>query len=93
MHIFCDTSMHAHNLFVNKSDQRHVIETIIKLLPETDFVSSFYLVKESVNTRDSLSFVVATESNNLGWISYFQGEEETDNFCTLSSSIDVVTHE
>jgi hypothetical protein len=93
MHFFSNTTMHAHNFFVYECYQWHVIEAIIELLPESNFISSFDLVKESVNSCNSLSFVISSESDDLLWKSYFKCEEKTNYFGTLTASVNVVTHE
>ena len=84
--------MHTHDLLVDECDQRHVVETLIKLLPKSDFVPSLDLVEEAVDSSDCLGFVITSEDHNLLGISYFQSEEKTDALATLPSSVDVVTH-
>jgi hypothetical protein len=36
--------------------------------------------------------MITTKNDNLKWISNFQGEQETNDFTTLLTSIDIVTH-
>jgi hypothetical protein len=93
VHVFAEASVHAHDLFVNEGDQRHMVKAIIELLPERDFVPSLDFVKEPINTRDGLTFVVSSQNDDLGWISDLESEQETNNFATLFSAVYVVTHE
>lgn len=93
VHILRNTTMHTHYLFINKSHKWHVVEAIVELLPESNFISSFYFVKESVDTSNGLSFVVSSQDDDLLWIPYFECKEKTNNFTTLSSSIDIISHE
>jgi hypothetical protein len=46
--------MHAHNLFVNQGDQRHLVETIIEGLPKRQPVSALDLIEEAVYTGNRL---------------------------------------
>ena len=53
-HIFGDTTVHAHDLFINKGNKWHVVETIPEGLPKSNFVSSLNLVEKSIDSGDSL---------------------------------------
>ena len=70
-----------------------MVETCVELLPETNFVSSFYFVEETVDSCDSLGFVVTSQNDNLIWVSDFQSEEEADDFAGLAATVYVITHE
>lgn len=74
MHVLGYTSVHAHYLLINECHERHIIEAIIKGLPERDLVPSLDLVKEPIDSRDGLTLVVASQNDDLLWISHFKGE-------------------
>ena len=59
-HIFGEPSVHAHDFLINQSHKRHVIKTVIKLLPQPNFVPSLDFVKKSINPCDCLTFVVTS---------------------------------
>jgi len=69
VHILAETSVHAHDLLVNQGDQGHVVEAVVKRLPQRYFVPPFDFVEESVDASDSLTLVVATQNDNLCGIS------------------------
>jgi len=80
MHVLRNTSMHAHNFLVNKSNKRHVVKAGVKCLPETNFIPSLNFIKEPIDSCDCLAFVIASENDNLLRISNFQGKKEADDF-------------
>jgi hypothetical protein len=93
MHVLGNTTMHTHNFFINKCDQRHVVEASVEGLPETNLVSSLYLVEETVDSCDGLGLVVTSEDDNLLWVSHLQCEQQANDFAGLAASVDIVTHE
>ena len=60
MHVFGNTSMHAHNFFIDQCNQRHVVKALIKCLPESNFVAPLDFVEETVDSCDALAFVVTS---------------------------------
>mgnify|MGYP000939168349 CR=1 FL=1 len=93
MHVFAEASMHAHNLFINEGHQGHVVEAVVEQLPQRNFVSPLDFVEEPVNPGNGLALVVATQNDNLRWISYLEREEKADDFTGLLASVYVVAHE
>jgi len=85
--------VHAHYFLVDESYKGHVVEAIVEGLPESDFVSSFDLVKEPVHPCDCLALMVSSKNNDLVWVSYFKSKEKANDFAALFSSVDVITHE
>ena len=85
--------MHAHDLLIYQCHERHVVETIVKRLPEADLVPPFDLIEKAINTRDSLTFVVASQDNDRLWVPNFECEQKAYDFTALLASVDVVTHE
>ena len=83
--------MHTHDFLIYKSHKRHAVETVIKLLPNVDFIPSFHFIEKSINTSNGLRFVVASQYNNLIWESDFQSEKKADDFCALLASVYIIT--
>ena len=52
--------MHAENFVVDECGDWHAVEDILELFPDTDGVTAFALVVESVNAVDLPTFVIAT---------------------------------
>ena len=73
-HVFWNSTMHTHNFFINECHYGHMIETIVELLPQSHFISSLNLIKKSVKTCDSLTFVVSSQYNDLFRIANFQSK-------------------
>ena len=51
--------MHAHNLLIDQSHQRQVVETVAEGLEQRNFVPSLDLIEEAVDPGDGLTFVVS----------------------------------
>ena len=85
--------MHAENFIVNQSSHRHVVKTIRKLFPNLDVVSPLAFIIEPINSVDCRAFMVATQKEEIFWILNFIGEEKTDCFDRLTSSVHVVAQE
>ena len=65
LHIFGNAAVHTHNFFIYQGHEWHVVKTVIKLLPNVDFVSPFNFVEKPIDTGDCLRFMVASQNNNL----------------------------
>ena len=85
--------MHAHNFLINQGHQRHVVEAVVERLPQTYLVPSLNLIKESINSSDSLRLMITPQDDDLVRVPTLQSEQEADDFATLLASVDVITHE
>jgi hypothetical protein len=65
MHVFREASVHAHNFFVDQGNERHVVKAVEECLPKCNFVSPFDFIKESIDSGNSLTFVVSPEYYDL----------------------------
>jgi len=93
VHVLRDTTVHTHDLLVDQGYQRHVIKAIPECLPKSDLVSSLDLIEKSVDSGDGLGFVVASQNNDLSWVSHLKGEKKADDLATLLATVYVVSHE
>lgn len=93
MHVFRDTTVHTHDLLVDQGYQGHVIKAIPECLPKSNLVSSLDLIEKSVDSGDGLRLVVASQNNDLSWVSHLKGEKKTDDLATLLATVHVVSHE
>lgn len=91
LHIFRNATVHTHNFLVYQGHEWHGVETVVKLLPDVDFVSPFHFVEKSINTSDGLRFVVSSQNYDLVRESDFKCKKKTDDFCALFASIDIIT--
>ena len=85
--------MHAHNLFINQSYQRQVVEAVAKCLKQRNFVPSLDLIEEAVDPGNGLTLVVSPQNYYLLRESHFQSEEKADHLARLFASVHVVAHE
>lgn len=83
--------MHAKNLFVDQCTNGEAIEAIRKCFPETDVVSPFAFIVESVNAVYGGAFVVAAKKEEIFGVFNFIGEQQANGFQTLFASVDVIT--
>lgn len=65
MHVLGEAAVHAHDLFINKGHKGHVVEAIIKLLPQRNLVPSLNLIEEPIDPSDCLALVVAPKNDDL----------------------------
>lgn len=93
MHVLGNSAVHAHYFFVDEGHEGHVVEAVVEGLPETDLVSTFDFVEETVYARDGLTLVVASEDDHLMREADFEGQEQADDLATLLATVDVVSHE
>ena len=54
MHVFRDTTVHTHDLLIDKGYQRHVVEAIPECLPEINSIPSLNFIEKSIDSGDSL---------------------------------------
>jgi len=93
MHVFAESSVHAHDLLIDESHQGHVVEARVELLPQVDLVPPLDLVEEPVDARDGLALVVASQDDHLLWEPHFQGQQQTNDLAALLATVDIVSHE
>jgi hypothetical protein len=93
MHVFRDTTMHAHNFLIDQGHKRDMVKAVTESLEQRDLVPSLDLVEEAVDPCDSLTLMVSSQYNYLLWESHFKGEEEADDLAGLFTSIHVISHE
>lgn len=74
MHILGYTAVHAHDFFIDESDQRNMVEAITESLKQWDFISSLDFIEEPVNSSNGLTLVISSQNDYLLGESYFQSE-------------------
>ena len=85
--------MHAEDLLVDKSCNGQTIEDITENSPESDWVSTFALVIEAIDTVDLSTFVVAAQQEKVLRVLDFVAQEKANRFDWLLAAIDIVTKE
>mmetsp|Transcript_119900 Transcript_119900/g.187270 ORF Transcript_119900/g.187270 Transcript_119900/m.187270 type:complete len:202 (-) Transcript_119900:79-684(-) len=93
IYLWRQTSMHAHNLLVDKSTNRHAIEDVAELLPHLDVVAPLALIVEPVDPGDRCTFVVSSQLEKVFRVFRLVRKHQRDGFETLLTAIDVVTEE
>ena len=85
------TSMHAENLLINDGSNGEAVEAVRKRLPELHVVATLALIVETVDTIDASAFVVTAKDEEVLGVLDFVGQQQTDRFERLLSSIDVIS--
>lgn len=84
--------MQAKDLVVNQGGEGEVVEEIGEVFPDVGVaVFAQTLIVEAVNLGDLARFVVAAEDGDAGWVSDFEGDEESNGFNGVIASVDIVT--
>ena len=86
-------AVHAENLFVDDSSDRHAVEALRKSAPQRDGVPPLALVVEPIYSVDGGALVVAPKQKEVLRVLDFVGEQEADGFQTLASAVHVVAQE
>lgn len=85
--------MHAQYLFIDEGSYRQAIEAVRHGLPQTNAVATLALIVEAVNAIDAGGLVIAAQNEELIGVAYFEGQQQTDGFYGLFSTVDVVPQE
>ena len=85
--------MHAEDFLVDQSSYGQTIEDITENSPESDWVSTFALVIEAIDTVDLSTFVVAAQQEKVLRVLDLVAQEKANRFDWLLSAIDIVTKE
>ena len=85
--------MHAEDLLVDESSNGQTIEDITENSPESDWVSTFALIIEAIDTVDLSTFVVAAQQEKVLRVLDLVAQEKANRFDWLLSAIDIVTKE
>ena len=85
--------MHAENFVVDECGDWHAIEDILELFPDTDGVTAFALVVETIDAVDRSALVVTTQQEKVFGILDLVGKHEANSLQRLLSSVDIVTEE
>jgi hypothetical protein len=65
MHIFRNSSVHAHDFLIDQSDERDMVEAIAESLKQCNFISSLDFIEKAINSSDGLTFVISSQNYNL----------------------------
>lgn len=85
--------MHAENFFINNSCDWETVEAISEGFPEFDVVSSLAFFIESVDSVDAGTLMVSSQEEEIFWILDLIGEEQSDSFQRLFTSINIISQE
>lgn len=85
--------MHGKDLLINDSGNGQTVEAVGESLPKLDVVTTLALVVEAVNAVDGSTLMVAAQNEEVLGILDLVGQQQTDRFKGLLSTIDVVTKE
>lgn len=85
--------MHAQNFIVDKRSDRHAIEHILKLFPDSNAVASLAFIVEPINSVDLSALVISPKQEKVFLILQFVREQQDDGLQTLLTSVHVVTQE
>jgi len=89
-----ETTVEAEYLVVDEGGKREIVKEIGEVLPYvgvTIFSETFII--EPIDLCDLAGFVIATENGDALRISNFEGNEESDSFNGIVTSINIITHE
>ena len=70
--------MHAENFLVDEGGDREAIEDVAKDAPESDRVSTFALIVETVNAIDLSTLVIASQKEEVLGILNFVAEKKAN---------------
>jgi len=87
------TTMHAHDLLIDKSADRHAVEDVTELFPKLDVVTPLALIVEPIDSGDGCTFVVASQEEEILWVLCLVCKQQDDGLQALLATIDVVTKE
>ena len=82
--------MHCEDLFVDDGRNWQAIEAVGERLPQFDVISSLALIIEAIDTVDRGALVVPTQDEEVLWVFDLVGEQQTDRFEGLLSTVDVI---
>ena len=85
--------MHAEDLVVDQGRNRHAIEDVLELFPDTNGVATFAFIIETIDTVDLAALVVASQEEEVLLKLDFVCEEQDDGLKGVLSSVDIVTEE
>lgn len=83
--------MHANNLIIDHSTTWQAVEGITKLFPHLDREAATAFIVKAINSVDSSTFMVTSQEEEVLRIFDFVGEQKTDNFKRLLSTINIVS--
>jgi len=87
------TTVHAHDLLIDKSADRHAVEDVTELFPKLDVVTPLALIVEPIDSGDGCTFVVASQEEEILWVLRLVCKQQDDGLQALLATIDVVTKE
>ena len=85
--------MHAEDLVVDQGRNRHAIEDVLELFPDTNGVATLAFIIETIDTVDLAALVVASQEEEVLLKLDFVCEEQDDGLKGVLSSVDIVTEE
>jgi hypothetical protein len=85
--------MHAQDAVFYKSGNWKSVEHITKHFPQLDGIPPFALIVKAINPVDGGTLMVSSEQEEVFRILDFIGEEQTNCFQGLLSSINVISQE
>ena len=85
--------MEAEDLVINEGGKGEIIEQIREELPNIGIaVLSEAFIVETINLRNLARLVISTQDRNTGWVSYLEGNEESNGFYGVVTSINIITY-
>jgi len=85
--------VHAKNLLINNCGNWETVEAIGEGFPEFDVVPSLALVVEAVDSVDAGALVVASQKEEVLGVLDLVGQQQTDCFKGLFSSVHIISQE
>ena len=85
--------MHAENFLVDQRRDRQAIEDVAKDAPESNGVSTFALIVETIDSVDLGTFVISSEKEEVLRVLNLVAQKKADCFDRLLSTINIVTEE
>jgi hypothetical protein len=85
--------MHTQDLLVNTAANRHAIEDITEGLPELDVVAAFAIVVKPIDTCDTSTFVVSTQSEEVFLVLVLVAKQEQHDLKAALSAIHIIPEE
>ena len=85
--------MHAENFLVDQGGDRQAIEDVAKDAPESNGISTFALIVETIDSVDLGTFVISPEKEEVLRVLNLVAQKQADSFDGLLSTVDIVTEE
>ena len=85
--------MHAKNFVIDEGRDRHAVEHILELLPDSDAVAALALIIEAIDAVDLTALVVTAQEEKVLLELYLVREEQDDGLERVFATIDIVAKE